>query len=85
MQISPDTVAAKVATAAQWGGAAVAGGSGGARILGLTTSEWSVVGVLSGIVVAVIGLAVNILYRERHYRLVKKRIDAEFDSLGEAD
>lgn len=48
--------------------AAMYGGSGGAIVFGLTPSEWSVVGVIVGIVVAVIGLAVNTFFQYLRYR-----------------
>jgi hypothetical protein len=42
--------------------AAMYGGSTGAIVFGLTPSEWSVIGVIVGIVVAVAGLAINTVF-----------------------
>jgi hypothetical protein len=52
---------------------AMYGGSGGAIVFGLTPGEWSVVGVIAGIVVAVIGLAINVIYKHAHYKLAKAK------------
>lgn len=48
--------------------AAMYGGSTGAVVFGLTSSEWSVVGIIVGIVVAVAGLAVNTAFQWLRYK-----------------
>lgn len=74
------TVAEKVASAAQWSGVGTAVVSGGAKFLGLTQSEWSIVGVVGGLIVGVLGLVVNAWmtwhFKNKHYRLAERQWDA---------
>lgn len=69
----------KVATAATYTGSAgaIASGMASDTVLGLTTSEWSVVGVIGGLLIALLGLAVNI-YFKRQYKLIALK-NAKFD------
>ena len=62
-----ETAATRVATAAQYTG------SGGAVAFGLSSTEWSVVGVIGGLLIAFFGFMVNWYYRERHYRLAEAK------------
>jgi hypothetical protein len=75
IQTSPDTLAAKAASAAQWGGSAVAGASGAARVFGLTTDEWTVIGIIAGIVFAAAGFVLTWIYKQAHLRLARERLD----------
>lgn len=51
---------------------AMYGGSGSAIVFGLTPGEWSVIGVIVGILVAIAGLAINTYYKQAHYSLAEK-------------
>lgn len=44
------------------------GGSGGAIVFGLTPSQWSVIGVIVGICVAIAGLVINTWFGWRRDR-----------------
>lgn len=56
----------KVANVAQYGGAGVAGVSGAKNlVLGLTTDEWSVVGIVVGICIGLAGFAVSTWFQWR--------------------
>jgi hypothetical protein len=63
-------IAEKVSAAATYGG------SGAAVYFGFTAGEWQVIGVIGGLVVAVIGLVVNAIYRHAHYKLARDRLEA---------
>lgn len=54
-------------------GAAVFAGGGTAMVFGLSTSEWSVVGVIGGLLVGVGGLIVNIYFKHKHLQVVRNR------------
>jgi hypothetical protein len=74
----------KIATAAQYGGSALAAGSGASfRIFGYTHDEWSMIGILVGMGVAVIGLlvsqAVNWYYKAQHLKLAKRNQTEFYD------
>jgi hypothetical protein len=60
--------------------AATYSGGTGAVLFGMSSSQWSTIGVIGGLVIAVLGLAVNIYFRSQHLRLARSRI-----SLGEGD
>jgi hypothetical protein len=66
-QQATEAAITKIATGAQYTGA------GSAVYFGLSAGEWSVVGIISGIVVAVGGFIVNWYYREQHLRLDRAR------------
>jgi hypothetical protein len=53
--------------------AAIGSGSGAAVVFGLTPSEWSVVGVIGGLVVAVAGLIVQVWFKNKHLQLARER------------
>lgn len=53
--------------------AAIGGGSGAAVVFGLTPSEWSVIGVIGGLVVAVAGLVVQVMFKQAHLKLARER------------
>lgn len=67
------TAGAKLATTATYAGSTVSIVSGVAKVFGLTQAEWAVIGVIGGLIVGVIGLAVNWCYRHKHYKLAERR------------
>ena len=67
------TVGAKLATTATYSGATVSVVSGVAKVFGLTEAEWAVIGVIGGLIVGVVGLAVNWCYQHKHYKLAERR------------
>lgn len=71
----------KSATAATYAGSAGAAASGlaGDAVLGLTTSQWSVVGVMGGLVIALLGFVVNIYFKRQHLLIAKQTAKADPD------
>lgn len=67
----------KASEAAVSGGSGFAMGSGGALYLGLTSVQWSAVGVIGGLAVAFVGLIVktwvDIYFKNQHLRLAQER------------
>lgn len=59
---------AKVATTAQYGG------SGAAVYFGLTANE---IAAFGGLFIAVIGLLVNIWYKQQHLKIAKEKAQAD--------
>jgi hypothetical protein len=57
--------------------AAIASGSGTAVVFGLTPSEWSVIGVIGGLMVAVAGLIVQVWFKNAHLQLARERAGIE--------
>lgn len=55
----------KLSKVAEVGGAGVAVVSGTELILGLTPGQWSVVGVIGGLVIGLIGLCFNIYFQAK--------------------
>ena len=47
---------------------AIAGGSGVAMFFGLTPGEWQAVGVIGGLLIGLIGLAINAAFQWARYR-----------------
>lgn len=79
MNIEPQAAEAmvtKAATTAQYAG------SSGAVAFGLTGTEWSVVGVIGGLVIAFLGFAVNWYYRDQHLKLAAAKA-REWSPLGD--
>lgn len=74
IQTTANTLATKAASAAQWGGSAVAASAPVARVMGLTTDEWTVIGVMVGIAVALGGFALNWYYKAQHLKLARAGI-----------
>lgn len=58
----------KAATAAQYGG------SGAAVYFGLTANE---IAAFGGLIIAIIGLAVNIWYKHQHLQIAKEKAKSE--------
>ena len=56
------------------------GGSGTAMYFGYTAGEWQVIGVIGGLVVAVVGLvgnlAITAYYKHRHLMLLQNNLNA---------
>jgi predicted CDP-diglyceride synthetase/phosphatidate cytidylyltransferase len=75
------TIVSKVATAATYTGSAgaIASGMASDTVLGLTTTEWSVLGVIGGLVIALLGFAVNIYFKRQHLLIAMKNLKADFD------
>lgn len=44
-------------------------GATGATVFGLTPSEWSIIGVIGGLVIAFAGFCVNVYFKRRHLAL----------------
>lgn len=75
------TIVSKTATAATYTGSAGAIVSGVASdtVLGLTTSEWSVVGVIGGLMIALLGFAVNVYFQRKRLLIAMKNAVPGFD------
>lgn len=71
----------KLATGATYTGSAgaIASGMVGDTVFGLTTSEWSVIGVVGGLVIALLGFAVNVYFKRQHLVLAMKKAGADLD------
>lgn len=54
--------------------AATYGGSAGAVFFGLTANEFA---ALSGVAIAVVGLAVNVYFKAQHLRIARERAQAD--------
>jgi len=66
-----EAVVTKAATAATYGG------SGAAVLFGLTANEFA---AISGVVIALIGLLVNIYFKHQHLKLARESAKAEEQS-----
>ncbi len=63
MQVTDSAeVAHRVATVATYGG------SGVAVFFGFTPGEWQVIGIVGGLIVGVVGLAINAMFQYLNYR-----------------
>lgn len=71
----------KAATAATYSGSAgaVMSGLAGDTVLGLTTSQWSAVGVIGGLVIAVLGFIANIYFKRQHLLIAQQAAKADPD------
>lgn len=84
MQALPQQVtevaAHKIASAVQVAGTGIAVGSGSGLVFGLTPTEWSVVGIIGGLAVAVIGVAaktcVDWYFQAQHLNIARARLDS---------
>lgn len=63
-----EAITAKVANAATYGG------SGAAVIFGLTANEFA---AISGVVIAICGLLVNIYFKHQHLKIAQKNAKAD--------
>lgn len=86
MNSTPEAVIAavqKATNAAQYGGSALAVGAGADKYFGLTTNEWSIIGIFVGIAVAILGLvvgqAMSFYFRWQHLKIARQtaRADSE--------
>ncbi len=66
-QQATEAMVTKAATTAQYTGSSTA------VAFGMTGTEWSVVGVIGGLVIALLGFAVNWYYRAQHLAVSKSR------------
>lgn len=64
MQQEASTFVVKAANAATYGGGS------SAVFFGLTANEFAAIG---GLLIGIIGLAVNVIYKHKHYLLAKQR------------
>jgi hypothetical protein len=73
-----EALAIKAAALLQNGGGAVAAGSAAARYMGLTPDQWTIAGIIGGLVVAVLGLvlrtALDWYFRSQHLKLARERV-----------
>jgi hypothetical protein len=67
------SIVSKTATAATYGGA------GNAIVFGLTANEWSVVGVIGGIAIGLLGLAITYYFKQQHLLIAKQTAKADPD------
>ena len=67
------TIVSKTASAATYGGA------GNAIVFGLTANEWSVIGVIGGLFIALLGFFVNIYFKRQHLRIAQQNAKADPD------
>lgn len=65
------TIVTKTASAVTYGG------SSGAVAFGLTANEWSVVGVIGGLVIAFLGFAVNVYFKRQHLLIAQRKAEAD--------
>jgi hypothetical protein len=56
-------------------GAATAGGAGAALYFGMTPDEWSVIGIITGIAIGVLGLIANVgltwYFKAQHLKIAR--------------
>lgn len=69
----------KAATASTYTGSAGAISAGISTVLGLTPSEWSVIGVIGGLVIALLGFIVNIYFKRQHLLIAQRKAEANPD------
>lgn len=53
------------------------GGSGSAAVFGLTPSEWSVIGIIGGLAIALAGFFVNVWFKRAQLALAAKKVAAD--------
>jgi hypothetical protein len=75
-------LALKAASGAQYGGAALAVGSGAKTYLGFAPDEWTVIAMIAGVFVAVLGLictqAMNWYFGMQRLKLDREKAAKEF-------
>lgn len=70
----------KAATAITYGGAGGAIASGAVDpVLGLSTSQWSVLGVVGGLIIALLGFAVNVYFKRQHLLIALQTAKADLN------
>lgn len=71
----------KAASAVQVVGSVVAGASGGGLVLGLTTAQWSVVGIIGGLSIAAVAAVVKACtdwyFQSQHLKLAERAARGE--------
>lgn len=68
-QTAVEETITKAATAAQYAGAGGAVVSGAAPVFGFTPSEWSVIGVIGGLLIALAGYLTTAWFKHQHLKL----------------
>lgn len=71
------SIAGKAASFATYGGSggAVVSGLAGDTVLGLTTSQWSVVGVIGGLFIGLLGFLATIYFERRRTLAIERKAD----------
>lgn len=64
------TASEKIATAAQYVGSGTAAGSG--LVFGLTAAEWSIIGVIGGLLFAAAGYFTSTWFKAQHLKLARR-------------
>lgn len=74
-------IAGKAASKITTGGAgvAIASGLSSDTVFGLTTSEWSVIGVMGGLVIAFLGFLANVYFKRQHLLIAQMSAKANQD------
>lgn len=63
----------KTSSIATQAGGGTAFASGASYVLGLTPAEWSVIGVIGGLVIGLIGLAINAYFQWKRLELDRSK------------
>jgi hypothetical protein len=83
-QQATELALSKAATMAEKGGVVLATGSGAGLWLGWTSAQWSVAGIIGGLVIGLIGVllktGVDIYFRAQHLKLTRAAM-----RIGEGD
>jgi hypothetical protein len=78
------TIVAKLASTAQVAGPVVAVGSATKQYLGYTLDEWSLIGIIAGIALGVLGYlttaAMNWYFRSQHLKLAQQKAGEFYDA-----
>lgn len=70
----PQQVASAAEKAAPY---ATYGGGGSALVFGLTANEWSVIGVISGIVIGLLGWVTSVYFKHQHLKIARQKALAD--------
>lgn len=57
--------------------AAAYGGGGTAMYFGLSAGQWQVIGVIGGLLVGVVGLLVNVWFKQQHLEIARRKALAD--------
>jgi hypothetical protein len=57
--------------------AATLGGGTSAVLFGLSSSQWSSIGVIGGLLIALLGLMVNVYFKAQHLKLARIAVKAD--------
>ena len=53
------------------------GGGGSALVFGLSPSEWSVLGVIGGLVIGIAGWVTQVYFKRQHLKIARQRAQAD--------